>query len=128
MPAEKQAINPAGLFDGPSVGISQAVRAGDTLYCSGQVAFADTLEEQARGAFANLKALLEAAGATMSDIVKMTMYTTEDDCWERTKDIRAEYLPAPFPAATLVGVRALASPALKIEVDVTAVIGSGRPS
>jgi enamine deaminase RidA (YjgF/YER057c/UK114 family) len=58
----------------------------------------------------------------------MTVYTTEDDCWERTKDIRAEYLPAPFPAATLVGVRALASPALMIEVDVIAVIGSGAAS
>jgi 2-iminobutanoate/2-iminopropanoate deaminase len=123
---DKQAINPPSLFDGPSVGISQAVRVGDTLYCSGQVAFADTLEEQAAGAFANVKTLLEAAGATVDDIVKMTMYTTEDDVWERTKELRAQYLPSPFPAATLVGVRALASPALKIEIDVTAVIGAGR--
>ena len=123
--SRKQSINPPELFDGPSVGISQAVCVGDTLYCSGQVAFADTLEGQAAGAFANVKTLLEAAGASMEDIVKLTMYTTEDDCWERTRALREQYLPSPFPAATLVGVRALASPALMIEIDVTAVIGSG---
>ena len=61
----------------------------------------------------------------MSDIVKMTIYSTEDDAWPRTADVRAEFLPAPFPAATMIGVKALADPRYKIEVEVTAVVGAG---
>lgn len=123
MPADRESINPADLFDGRPLGISQAIRAGDTIYCSGQVAFAETLEEQAEGAFANAQTLLAAAGATMADVVKMTIYTTDPDCWPKTAAVRARYLAEPFPAATMVVVRALASPALMIEVDLTAVIG-----
>ncbi len=121
-----RAINPPELFDGPSAGISQAIRVGDTIYCSGQVAFGATLEEQALGAFQNVKTLLEAAGATMADIVKMTVYTTDPDCWPKTQAIRDEFLKAPHPAATLPVVKALASPRLMIEVDVIAVVGSGQ--
>ena len=121
-----QAINPPELFDGPSAGISQAIRVGDTIYCAGQVAFGDTLEEQARGAFQNVKTLLEAAGATMADIVKMTVYTTDPDCWPKTEAVRNDYLKAPHPAATLPVVKALASPRLMIEIDVIAVVGAGR--
>lgn len=124
----KQAINPPTLFDGPAAGISQAIRVGETVYCSGQVAFGDTLEVQARGAFENVRVLLEAAGAAMADIVKMTVYTTDPECWPKTEAIRAEYLKPPYPAATLPVVKALAAPQLMIEVDVIAVIGAGKPA
>ena len=126
MSEKRVSINPANLFDGQSMGISQAVRVGETVYCSGQVAFAETLAEQAEGAFANAQTLLAAAGASMADVVKMTIYTTDPECWPKTKGVRARYLLHPFPAATMVVVRGLASPALMIEVDMTAVVGSGR--
>lgn len=118
---EKQAINPPDLFDGPSAGISQAIVAGDTIYCSGQVAFGASLEEQAEGAFANAQVLLAAAGASLDDVVKMTVYTTEEDCWPRTAAVRAKYLHPPYPAATMVVIRQLANAALMIEVDLIAV-------
>jgi len=116
-----QPINPPGLFDGPAAGISQAIVAGDTVYCSGQVAFGASLEEQAEGAFANAQLLLTAAGSSLDDVVKMTIYTTVEDCWPRTAAVRAKYLRAPFPAATMVVIKQLANPALMIEVDLVAV-------
>lgn len=121
----KQAINPPSLFNAPALGFSQAVRTGNTIYCSGQVSFAEGLEAQAREAFTNVRSLLAYAGANVSDIVKMTIYSTEVDCWDRTAEIRNEFLRPPFPASTMVIVKGLADPRLLIEVDVTAVIGAG---
>ena len=122
---EKKAINPPSVWNSTAHGFSQAVRVGETVYLSGQVSFAETLEEQAREAFVNVKTVLGAAGATLNDVVKVTMYSTEEDAWNRTAELRAEFLPAPFPAVTMVIVKALASPQLKIEIDVTAVVGAG---
>jgi enamine deaminase RidA (YjgF/YER057c/UK114 family) len=72
MDQRKKAINPPSLFNAPALGFSQAVRVGDTVYCSGQVSYADTLEEQTREAFNNVRSLLAYAGARMVDIVKVT--------------------------------------------------------
>jgi enamine deaminase RidA (YjgF/YER057c/UK114 family) len=121
----KRPVNPPSLFNSSALGFSQAVRSGDTVYCSGQVSFADGLEAQAREAFTNVRTLLAYAGANMADIVKVTMYSTEVDCWARTEEIRREFLKPPFPAITMVVVKALAGPKLMIEIDVTAVIGAG---
>jgi enamine deaminase RidA (YjgF/YER057c/UK114 family) len=121
----KQAINPGTLFYAPGVGFSQAIKVGDTVYCSGQVSEADGLEAQAREAFNNVRTLLDSAGARMADIVKMTIYTTQEDGLAKIRAVRQEFLTAPFPASTLVVVKALADPRYLVEVDVTAVIGSG---
>lgn len=121
----KQTINPPSLFSAPALGFSQAVRSGDTIYCSGQVSFADGLEAQAREAFTNVRTLLAYAGANMSDIVKVTIYSTEADCWQRTVEIRKEFLRPPFAACTMIVVKGLADPRLMIEIDVTAVLGAG---
>lgn len=121
----KRPINPPSLFNSSALGFSQAIRSGDTVYCSGQVSFADGLESQAREAFTNVRTLLAYAGANMSDIVKVTIYSTEVDCWQRTAEIRTEFLKPPFPAVTMIVVKGLADPRLMIEVDVTAIIGAG---
>jgi len=89
------------------------------------VSWADGLEAQAQEAFTNVRSLLAYAGASMSDIVKMTIYSTEVDCWQRTATIRNTFLRPPFPACTMVVVKALADPRFLIEVDVTAVLGAG---
>lgn len=113
-------------MNAPAVGFSQAIHVGNTVYCSGQVSTAEGLEAQAREAFTNVRTLLAYAGATMSDIVKMTIYSTDDSCWQRTAGIRTEFLKPPFPAATMVIVKGLARPEFLIEVDVTAVVGAGH--
>jgi len=123
--SKKSAVNPPSLFNAPAHAFSQAVRVGDTIYCSGQVSFADGLEAQAREAFNNVRSLLAYAGARMVDIVKVTIYSTDEDCWQKTAVVRNEFLSSPFPAVTMVVVKGLADPRLLIEIDVTAVIGSG---
>jgi len=121
----KSAVNPPSLFNAPAAGFSQAIRAGDTIYCSGQVSFAEGLEAQAREAFTNVRSLLAYAGARMVDIVKVTIYSTDEQCWTKTGAIRNEFLTPPFPAVTMVVVKALADPRILVEIDVTAVIGAG---
>jgi len=123
----KQVINPPGLFNATALGFSQAVRVGETVYCSGQVSMGGgTLEEQCHDALLNVRKLLAASGATTDDIVKVTIYCTDEDGWRKTADVRAEFLRPPFPAVTFVVVKALATPRINIEVDVTAVIGAAR--
>jgi len=66
--------------------------------------------------------LLERAGATLDDVVKLTVYPTD---MARLRDygrIRAEWIPGPAPAGTAVGVTALAVPGMMIEIDGVAVV------
>ncbi len=123
--SRKQAINPPSLFNAPAHGFSHAIRIGDTVYCSGQTSSAEGLEAQTREAFANVKTLLSHSGARMADIVKVTIYTTDEQFWATTAEIRAEFLTPPFPAVTMVVVKALAAPQWQVEIDVTAVVGAG---
>jgi 2-iminobutanoate/2-iminopropanoate deaminase len=122
---KKKAINPPSLSNAPAAGFSHAIRTGQTVYCSGQVSRAETLEEQAREAFNNVRTLLAYAGARMSDIVKVVIYSTDENAWQKTASIRNEFLNAPFPATTMIVVKGLAHPKYLIEIDVTAVIGAG---
>ena len=110
-----------------------ATRVGDTIWLSGQTGYdpvtrmaADGIEAQARLAFEGIKHVLEAAGATMADIVEMVTFTptctATQPAFAKVKD---EYLPDNFPAWTGVGVTALALPELLVEIRVVAVVGSG---
>lgn len=121
----KVAVNPPFLMNAPAYGFSHANRTGDTVYCSGQTSMAEGLEAQAREAFTNVRSLLAYAGANMADIVKMTIYSTDAGCWQKTAGVRADFIKPPFPATTMVVVKGLALPQFLIEVDVTAVIGAG---
>src|SRR5262249_30935927 len=113
--------------------ISQAIRVGDTIWVSGQVGVdaamtpAKGVEAQARVAFQNLKAVLEAAGASMADLVEMTVFHTdlgnEVETFLRVKD---EFIAAPYPAVTGIGVAHLALPELVLEIRAIAVAGSGQ--
>ena len=113
---------------------SQAVRVGDTIWVSGQVGVdtrfqpADGLDAQAQLAFANLKAVLETAGATLGDVVELTTFHTdlrgEMAAFVRVKDA---YFPSHYPAWTAVGVTQLALEALRVEIRAVAVVGSATP-
>jgi enamine deaminase RidA (YjgF/YER057c/UK114 family) len=111
---------------------AQATRVGDTIWVSGQTGLdanfrpAEGIEAQSRLAFQNLKAALEAAGASMADIVELTTFHTslqaEVQAFGRVKD---EFLPDRYPSWTAVGVTELAVPGLLVEVRAVAVAGSG---
>lgn len=113
-----------------------AIRAGNTIYLSGQIALNAQGEvvapgdviAQARQCFDNIKAILAREGATMRDIVKMTTYyacpLTEEVTREYWK-VRAEYFGDYRPASTGLSISALIYPTIMIEIEVIAVVAPG---
>jgi 2-iminobutanoate/2-iminopropanoate deaminase len=100
-------------------------------YVSGMVARgAPNLEkmdeyEQAKEIFRKIKALLEAAGGKMADVVKVTIYVTNIKNNTKVWKARAEVFTGNFPASTLVEVAALAAPEILVEIEAIAHIGKG---
>lgn len=94
---------------------SQAVRAGNTVYLSGQIPLApETMEvvvggfaEQTHQVFKNMRAVVEAAGGSMNDIVKINAYLTDLANFATFNQIMAEYFDAPYPARAAIGVASL---------------------
>jgi reactive intermediate/imine deaminase len=103
---------------------SQAVRAGDTLYLSGQIPFdpatmqlvAGDMETQARRVFDNLKAVAEAAGGSLDKAVKVTIFLTDLAHFVKVNEVMATYFAKPYPARSTVGVAQLPRGA-QIEVE-----------
>jgi len=103
---------------------SQAVRDGDTVYLSGQIPLvAETMEivegdmaVQVRRVFDNLKAVAEAAGGSLADAAKLTVYLTDLNHFPVVNEIMAEYFDEPYPARAAVGVAALPKGAT-VEID-----------
>lgn len=112
----------------PPVGpYSAAVEIRGLVFFSGQVPLdakgrpaGYSMIEQARKALENLKALVAAAGLTMDDIVKTTVFLEELDEFGAMNDIYAEYFQEPYPARSTVEVAALPKN-VKIEIDAIAV-------
>jgi reactive intermediate/imine deaminase len=102
---------------------SQAVRAGDTVYLSGQIPLdpktmqlADGFENQAKRVFENLRAVCRAAGGDFRDVVRVTVYLTDLANFAKLNEVMATYFQAPFPARATVGVASLPRGA-QVEVD-----------
>lgn len=103
---------------------SQAVRAGDTVYLSGQIPFdpatmqlvAGDMEAQARRVFDNLKAVAEAAGGSLDKAVKVTIFLTDLAHFVKVNEVMATYFAKPYPARSTVGVAQLPRGA-QIEVE-----------
>ncbi len=107
---------------------SQAVRAQRFVFCSGQLGMdpatgelASGVEAQAERALANVRALLEAAGATMDDVVKTTIFLADMGDFAAVNAIYARHFREPFPARSTVAVAALPR-AGRVEIEVTALV------
>ena len=106
---------------------SQAVRVGDTVYLSGQIPLdPQTMElvegdigARARRVFENLTAVMQEAGGSLSDIVKLTIYLVDLEQFGQVNEVMAEYFDAPFPSRATVAVAALPKGA-PIEVEAVA--------
>jgi len=101
------------------------VRAGDTLYCSGQIgisdgALADGLEAQIRQAFANLRGILSGEGAGLSDVVKTTVFLVDMGDYSTMNEIYMEEFGDHRPARSAVAVAALPLGA-EVEIEALAV-------
>ena len=94
---------------------SQAVRAGSTVYLSGQIALDPAtghlveggLDAQAHRAFKNLRAVAEAGGGSLAHCVKLTLFLTDLAMFPQVNEIMKEYFEAPYPARSTVGVSSL---------------------
>ena len=94
---------------------SQAVRAGDTVYLSGQVPLdpattqlvSGDFEAQVRRVFENLKAVAQAAGGSLASAVKVNIYLTDLANFPKVNEVMAQYFDKPYPARTTLGVAQL---------------------
>lgn len=109
---------------------SQATRAGNLVFFSGQIPLdpasgelvAGGIEAQARRAFDNLKAVCEAAGGSMDDIVRVGLYLTDLSQFASVNAVMGEYFAQPYPARSTIEVSALPK-AAAFEVDAVMVLG-----
>jgi reactive intermediate/imine deaminase len=106
---------------------SQAVTVGNTTYLSGQIPLnPETMKvettdfaEQADQVFRNIKAVTEAAGGSVKDIVKLNIYLTDLNNFAMVNEVMVRYFEAPFPARAAIGVAALP---LGVQVEVEGVM------
>jgi reactive intermediate/imine deaminase len=103
---------------------SQAVRAGDTVYISGQVPFDPAtgnlvegdIEAEIRRCFENLKAIAQAAGAGLDRAVKFTVFLIDLAHFAKVNEVMATYVDKPYPARAAIGVAALPRGA-RVEIE-----------
>lgn len=103
---------------------SQAIKAGDTVYLSGQIPLdpntmaliSEDFRAQAVQVFKNIQAVCQAAGGSTDQIVKLTIYLTDLAMFNMANDVMAEFFVSPYPARVTIQVAALPKGA-QIEVD-----------
>jgi 2-iminobutanoate/2-iminopropanoate deaminase len=112
----------------PGGGYSQGLRVGNLVFVAGQVPrdpqtgemAGDTIEEQTTRVLENVKAVLEAAGASMADVVKSTVHLSDVGNFSRFDAVYSTYFPEPRPVRTTVGSQLKG---ILVEIDVIAVVG-----
>jgi len=117
----KSGASPIGAY-------SQGLRAGDFIFVSGQGPLdpatgqivGDTIEEQTARVLENIKAILEAGGATMADVVKVSAHLSDLALFERYNKVYSTYFPDPKPTRTTVGSQLLG---ILVEIDAIAYVG-----
>lgn len=113
----------------PAGAYSPVIRAGDLLFVSGQVprdpetgeTVGATVEEQTRQVIANLEMALAAGGATLRDVVSVTVHLSDPDLWAAFNATYKELMPPPYPTRTAVGASLRG-----FMVEITAIAWMGR--
>jgi 2-iminobutanoate/2-iminopropanoate deaminase len=130
--ARKRATNPAGVAPPIRGYYSNCVRveAGPLLFIAGQVGVdadgkvvdRESAAAQAEQALVNIDRILKANGATMADVVKVTVYVTDMKYLDEITPVRLKYFSREGPASAIVQVGALALPDLKVEIEAVAAV------
>ena len=110
------------VADGPMVYVSGQGGFGS----DGEVVDADDFEAQLRQAYANLAALLEANGASLATVVRMTVYLARASDYETFKRVRHETFSAPYPASTAIVAGGFLFDGMLVEMDAVARVGEPR--
>ncbi len=126
--SKREEVRIAGLNE-PLSHYTDAVRFGDLLFVSGvapldgagKVVGGNDAAAQTRQVFLNMKQILNAGGCDFKDVLKVTVYLTNVNDRTRINPVRQEYFGDSRPASTLIGVRELAIPGMKVEIE--AVVG-----
>lgn len=127
---ERHYANPEGIFPPPPRMYSHVVKAGNSVYVSGQLPYDEAgnvvgegdVAAQYRQAWDNVIVALRWAGASSRDVVKTTTYIVGTENVQAVRAVRQETNPQPPPASTLVAVAGLANPACLVEVEAVAVL------
>jgi reactive intermediate/imine deaminase len=122
-------IRAKGLAE-PISHYSDAVRAGNTIYVSGQAAVdenghlvgRDDVVAQTRKVLDNMKLVLAAAGATLDDVTKVTVYLANAADRPRVNEVRKAYFKDNKPASTLIGINEFAIEGMLVEIEAVAVV------
>ena len=120
---ERTPITPAGISPNPA--LSPGIRVGDFLFVSGNVAVNSSgglvggsdAEAQSRQVMANIRTIVEAAGASMQDVVKITCFLTDVNNYPGYGKVRSETWPNSPPASSTVIVAGLVRPEYLVEVE-----------
>lgn len=109
--------------------LSQGIRLGDVLYISGQAGYGDDgriveggFRAQGEQAFSNLRRALEAGGSSLANVGKVTIFVTDMANFEEVVELRRKYFTAPYPADTIVEIKALYTPEAMIEIEAIAAV------
>lgn len=128
---EKEVIDVPELEESRSRSYEQCIKVGNRVFIAGQTGATEdgivsmAFEPQARRAFERIEFALEAAGASLADLVAMTVYITDMRYAREFKDIRGEILGDDLTTSALIGVESLAQPGMLIEIESEAVITGG---
>ncbi|HEY51165.1 MAG TPA: RidA family protein [Dehalococcoidia bacterium] len=108
----------------PGVPYSPAIKVGEYIFVSGQVGHVDGqgkklegVEAQTKQVLDNMKRVLEAAGASMDDVVKTTVFLVKAEDFPRMNDVYKTYFTKDLPARSTVIVAALARPEIVVEIE-----------
>ena len=114
---------------------SQAIASSGLVFLSGQIPLdpatnrrvEGSFEEQLSQVFSNFRSVVEAAGGTLADVVKITIYLTDLANYPAVNEVMARYFEKPFPARAVVGVASLPLDSA-VEVEGVMIPGSGSPT
>ena len=126
---DRQRISSGSPYE-PKIGFSRAVRAGDTIYVSGTVAWGEDgrligegdVHAQAKQAISNIEKALTQAGASLEHIVRTRIYVTDISRLDEVARAHGEAFGEIRPASSMVEVSALAEPDMLVEIEAIAVI------
>jgi 2-iminobutanoate/2-iminopropanoate deaminase len=123
--AQRQTVVPQGMS--ASATLTPGIRHGDVIYTSGQLGVSrdapdSTIQGQTKKALENVKAVVEAGGSTMANVLKCTVFLVDVKDFAGMNSVYSQFFPKEPPARSTVVVAALVSAAAKIEVECIAAV------
>jgi len=130
---KKRRIRDAGVGEPPEGTWSNCLLIDKHVYIAGVTSRSDEFDtivgdnayEQSKVIFDKIKALIEAAGGSMADIVKVNIFLTDVNDRQQVWEARREYFKGDFPVSTLLEISKLVHPAMLVEIEAVGILGAG---